>query len=231
MAFIKLDRELVQSEAFDDNEVLAVYLKLLINAKYCDCVERGTVLKRGQLKISIRKFAVYCNLSYQRTRRIFSTLERTHLIGVETDASGSIVTIFNYDCDSDFQQAATQAPTQEKRTERHSINAASLLSKENKELIREEPPAHKNNFQSKQLRSALVSIYGEKMVSRYEQRFLVWKSKHPSASADCMDCIGEWMREDNVPKISADAISGGEGDENFGHSPGFAIEKALGIYD
>lgn len=232
MPYIKLDRDIVFNDVFSDNEVLAVYIKLLIRAKYFECVERGSVLKRGQLKISVRKFGEICNLSYQRTRRIISELEKAQLIGIKTDVSGSIITVFNYDCGGTPQIVSTQIPTQEKRIDQRANNAPfSLVTKENKEFCTKEAPAQENDFPVKLSRRELVSIYGENTVAEYERRFRKWKSNHQNVSVDCLDCIGKWMNKDGVPRLAEIAAKqsdfGGE-QRNFSD---LLAGEALGIYD
>lgn len=231
MAYIKLDRDIIYNDIFADNEVLAAYIKLMLLAKFRDCVENGTVLKRGQLKISLRKFAAECNFSYPRTRGIFSALEDAHLIKISGSTSGSIITLFNYDCNGNFGADHAHLGAHEKRTEERTESAPTLLFNKNKAFRSKEARAANENFSDADTRAELVQIYGEKNVAEYEKRFDSWKKKNANTHVSCFDCIGKWMNQDGVRPISADAISGGEGDENFGHSPGFAIEKALGIYD
>ncbi len=210
MGFIKLNREVALNEIFIDNDLLAVYVKLVLGAKIYPENDNETCLERGQLKISVRAFAKKNGLSYQRTRSILKTLEETQFIKITGSRSFSIITIINYDCDEFFSNSATQQATQNQRTEQRTFNAPTLLNKKIKSFKKQEPPAQEQNLSDFERRALLVAEFGEVNVADYEQRFELWRSRqtHP-VLVSCYDVIGRWLRADGVSKPRGKSFDSG----------------------
>lgn len=215
MAFIKLDRNIACSDIFSENDMLAVYIRLILAAKYMPAVDTGISLSRGQLSVSVRKYADSCGISYQRMRTILRTLEEAHFIEITGVKSRSIITVINYDCDDVFPVSATQPATQEQRTEQRSSNAASLLIERKKNLRMQEPRAQNQIFSDADARAELVRNFGEGNVAEYERRFEAWRAKQTRpVNVGRYDTIAKWLREDNVIKPAEPSFdSGGIMDE------------------
>lgn len=210
MGFLKLNREIAYSEIFAENDFLLVYIRLILAARIFPVNENGVGLDRGQLIISVRKFAEKNGLSYQRTRTILKKLEETQLIKISGNRSYSIITVINYDCDNEFSMAATQQATQFQRTGQRDFNAPSLFNKKIKSFQEQEPRAQEKVFSESERRARLVAEFGEGNVAEYERRFELWKNRQsrPVSVSPC-DVIGKWLRADGLVKPKGSSFDAG----------------------
>lgn len=226
MAFIKLNREVVYSDIFADNDLLAFYVKLILKARFMPGKDWASGLDRGQLISSLRKLADEFGFSVQHTRTLLSTLEATHLIEVVKGRSNSIITIINYDCGDDLSNNSTQLATHDQHTDQHTNNTASLLNIERKNFRKQEPRAQEKKFSDSERRAALAEEFGERNVAEYEQRFELWKSRQSRpVGVSCYDVIGKWMRGDGVSKPNGGSLAD---DSSF--DTGGIAGRALDVY-
>lgn len=102
MGFVKLPDTLSEWAWYYDNNTLGVYIRLFIEAAWKDTSYKNVNLKRGQAIATLPKLAEQSGLSVQQVRTILNRLKSTGKITVENTAKFSIITMLEYDCDSEI---------------------------------------------------------------------------------------------------------------------------------
>lgn len=95
--WIKLHREMLAWEWYQDANTMRVFLHLLLTANYEDKKYKGVVIKRGQCMTSIRKLSENLGLTMRHTRTALDHLKATGEVTIETTHKYSIITISNYE--------------------------------------------------------------------------------------------------------------------------------------
>ena len=200
MGYVKLNRNLLCWEWFDNNNALLVLVRLTLKASWRDTQYQGVALKRGQVITTLQEIADENQLTKQQARTTLR-LEATHKITRTATKKFSIITLLDYDC---FFENNTQNSTQithEQHTEQHSNNTPSLLkekSKKKEEVRREEGACAPEPAPQTIDRAYLVREYGEKAVFLYEQKFRNW-GKITEISYPML--LG-WMVKDEIPALT-----------------------------
>lgn len=218
--FVKLPRTMLEWGWLDDGNTLKVYLVLLLSANWKEGEWHGIKVKRGQLITGRKQLAEKCHLSEQNIRTALEHLKSTKEITIEPKRQYSIITINNYDPDTNFDQQTNQPSTNDQPT----ANQASTNSqptanqpsttieerkeeKEKKELKEKEEaaPPHSPSFNSSDsfnssiTRDELVEKYGIENVIRYERKLYHWKeTKGIKGEFDDLKTIAKWLSDDNV---------------------------------
>ena len=95
--YIALHRKIIDWEFFPDDLIFKVFIYLLLNANYKDKRERGKIVKRGQLVISIRKLAERLDKSINTIQRALIELENDKsIIRQQISNIGTLITIVKY---------------------------------------------------------------------------------------------------------------------------------------
>lgn len=124
MGFVQLSDDLTSWDWFDDKNTVYIYIRLLMEASWCERDYKGVHLQRGQLIISQREFADKCGVSRQELRTILDRLTATHKITQTPTRKFSLITMVEYDC-------ATQTPTRNPPEKQPTINPPTLLKTNN----------------------------------------------------------------------------------------------------
>ena len=97
MGFIKIDRKLKDWQWSSNPNMVAIWLRLLLEANYQENQVKGLKLKKGQLVTTIRNLAEKVGLSQQQTRTCLLNLQITNEITIKTTNKYSIITIVKWD--------------------------------------------------------------------------------------------------------------------------------------
>lgn len=100
MGFVKLPNDLTEWAWYNDNNTLAVYIRLILGAAWRDREYKNVHLKRGQIVTTIPQIAEQSNLTVQQVRTVIDRLKSTGKITVERTPKFSIITLIEYDCDA-----------------------------------------------------------------------------------------------------------------------------------
>ncbi len=100
MGFAKIPNDLTEWAWFNDNNTLAVYIRLILGAAWRDREYKNVSLKRGQIVTTIPQIAEQSNLTVQQVRTVIDRLKSTGKITVERTSKFSIITLIEYDCDA-----------------------------------------------------------------------------------------------------------------------------------
>jgi len=94
--FIKLHRQIMEWEWYQDANTKSVFIHLLLNACYDECRFMGQSVERGQYMTSLSRLARDLNLSVRQVRTALSRLEKTGEIDTQATNKSTLVTICNY---------------------------------------------------------------------------------------------------------------------------------------
>ncbi len=97
MSYIKLNRGITEWEWFTDDNMLKLWIYLLVNAQYQDGRFKGIDVKRGQVIVGRKKFAERLGMTEQRVRNCLNRLKSTNEITIKTTNKYSLITIVKYD--------------------------------------------------------------------------------------------------------------------------------------
>jgi len=94
--FIKLHRQIMEWEWYQDVNTKSVFIHLLLNACYDECRFMGQPVERGQYMTSLSRLSRDLNISVRQVRTALSRLEKTGEIDIQTTNKSTLVTISNY---------------------------------------------------------------------------------------------------------------------------------------
>lgn len=168
--WIKVHREMLAWEWYQDANTMRVFLHLLLTANYEDKKYKGVLIKRGQCMISVKKLSEDLRQTVRQTRTALDHLKSTGEVTIESTNKFSLITITNYekfqgveqidkavdnfrndkqnDMQSDKQTANKQPKSDKQTTNLHYLrNKESILSKKliNTRARAREGPVDKTN--------------------------------------------------------------------------------------
>lgn len=114
--WVKLHRQLLDWEWYNDINTTRVFLHLLIVANHKDNKWRGIDIKRGQRLTSISALASETNLSIKNIRTSIKRLKATNEVASYSTAQHTVFTMVNYDLYQDeANEVANQGQTKGKQ--------------------------------------------------------------------------------------------------------------------
>ena len=129
--YIKLYRQVMKWEWYDDANTFRLFIHLLLKANYEDAQWRGLTIKRGQLFTSIGHLSHELKISDKAIRIALDKLIKTKEVASEGASNGTMITICKYDSyQSSFNtEGQTEGQT---RGERGATNNNNNNNKEKK---------------------------------------------------------------------------------------------------
>lgn len=111
--WIKLHRQIVDWEWYNDANTFRVFLHLLMTANHKDNKWRGIQIKRGQCLTGRKALAKKLKISEQSVRSSLNKLKSTNEITIESTSRYSLITIINYNAYNDNDQLSNQENNQQ----------------------------------------------------------------------------------------------------------------------
>ena len=96
IGFIKLHRQFLKWEWYDDINVKVLFLHCLFRANWENQKWHGELIPRGSFITSLQNLAKETHLSIQQTRTALKKLSATNEITYEQHGSSSMITVNNY---------------------------------------------------------------------------------------------------------------------------------------
>ena len=129
--YIKLYRQIMKWEWYDDANTFRLFIHLLLKANYEDAQWRGLAIKRGQLFTSIGHLSHELKISDKAVRIALDKLIKTKEVASKGASNGTMITICKYDSyQSSFNtEGQTEGQT---RGERGATNNKNNNNKEKK---------------------------------------------------------------------------------------------------
>lgn len=94
--FVILKRDITKGEWYKSDNVIRVYLHLLIKANYTNKKWQGIVIKRGQLVTSLDHLSEEIGISVSKVRTALKKLEKSKHILKDSTNKYSVITIIDY---------------------------------------------------------------------------------------------------------------------------------------
>ncbi len=116
MGFVKLSSDLTEWAWINDNNTLAVYVRLILGAAWNNRQYKNISLERGQIATTIPQIAEQSGLTVQQVRTVLDRLKSTGKITVERTSKFSIITLIEYDCDTDINSQNNLQITDKQQT-------------------------------------------------------------------------------------------------------------------
>ena len=133
--YIKLYRQIMKWEWYDDANTFRLFIHLLLKANYEDAQWRGLKIKRGQLFTSIGHLSHELKISNKAIRIALDKLIKTKEVASKGASNGTMITICKYDSyQSSFnEEGQTKGQTRGKRGATNNNNNNNK-EKKNKEI-------------------------------------------------------------------------------------------------
>ena len=133
--YIKLYRQIMKWEWYDDANTFRLFIHLLLKANYEDAQWRGLTIKRGQLFTSIGHLSHELKISDKAIRIALDKLIKTKEVASKGASKGTMITICKYDSyQSSFNtEGQTEGQTRGKRGATNNNNNNNK-EKKNKEI-------------------------------------------------------------------------------------------------
>ncbi len=114
--WIKVNRQILESNVFDDAKTFKVFMWILLNANYKKrTLLNGLTLDAGQLCTSRERIAAACNMHPSSVSRVLTRLKRCNSIDKKPNSRGTVIEVINWGV---FQHVAStgEQQTNSKRT-------------------------------------------------------------------------------------------------------------------
>ena len=134
MAFVKINRNIVNSKIFNDDKLLSFYVRLILLCRVKPGTRNNVEVARGQLLTTIRDLGAVLDLPTTNTFRLLSSLEQEQLISVTKCPRGSIITVNDYDCLVPIIKNAEQQKSCSLEQSWNNIEGSTLFNKNKKNV-------------------------------------------------------------------------------------------------
>ena len=141
--FIKIHRSIMKWEWYQDQNTVAVFLHLLLNANWEDCRYRGYEVPRGSLVVGRKAIAKTLGISEQSVRTSLEHLKSTNEITIKSTNRFSIITITNWEKFQCLENESTNKSTNNLTNNQPTTNQQLTTYKEIKNIRNKE---YKNNI-------------------------------------------------------------------------------------
>ena len=137
-------RRFLDWEWYSDNNMVRLFLHLLLKANFEDKRWRGMEVKRGQLVTSLETLKSEIRLSTRTLRTCIERLEKTGEIDKQTTSQYSIITICKYDDYQQPQDVSRQATDKQATSDRQATDKQATSDRQQHKNIRKKED--KNNI-------------------------------------------------------------------------------------
>lgn len=135
--WIKIHRKLLEWEWYDDNNVVRVFLHLLLTANFETKRWRGIVIERGQIVTNINELANDTNLTPKQTRTALEKLKSTNEIDTKGANKYTLITICKYETYQGCENAEGQTKGEQRANKWQTDGNQRATTKEYKEYKKE----------------------------------------------------------------------------------------------
>ena len=170
--WIKLHRQLLEWEWYDEPDTFRLFLHCLLKANHKDNNYRGQIVKAGSFLTSRELLSNETGLSIQKVRTSLERLELTKEITTKKSKKGTVLQIVKYK----NYQGANQEDNQQNNQQSNQIvtnkqpTVNQIVTTNNND--KKEKNENKNKLEASQIKS-----FKDKILSEVEQRNIVSKAK------------------------------------------------------
>ena len=120
--WISLHRQFLSWEWFDDNNMVKLFIYLLLKANHKKGTHQGLTIKRGQLKTGLDKLNNETKITIQTLRTCLKRLEKTGEINMQVTNKYRVITVCNYELYQDNQQATNKQTNKQLTSNQQATN-------------------------------------------------------------------------------------------------------------
>jgi len=180
--WIKLHRQFLEWEWYDEPNCTRVFLHCLLKANHKDKRYRGDVIKRGTFVTSLEVLSHELNITTQQLRTVFKKLESTGEINRQSNRRGTVVTVCNYDTyqdvDSDSNTRSNKQLTNKQQTSNKQVTTTKNEKndknvKNEKNIIPTLSEVEEYFTETDKIGSTHITLEAENFINHYES--LDWK--------------------------------------------------------
>jgi len=148
--WISLHRKFIEWEWFSDNNMVKLFIYLLLKCNHSASTWKGVSVDRGQLITGLDKLSNDTKISIQTLRTCLSRLEKTQEINMQVTNKYRIITICNYDSYQDSQQATNKHTNKQLTSNQQTTN---------KQLTANNNDNKKNNDNNENKKKAEIPVF------------------------------------------------------------------------
>ena len=119
--WIKLHRQLLEWEWYDDTNTKCLFLHCLLRANHSDTEWRGHKIKRGQFLTSVDTLTRETGLSTSQIRTSMKKLISTNEIASKSQARSTVITVLSYDSHQDNDKPISKLMTMKSQADDNEI--------------------------------------------------------------------------------------------------------------
>lgn len=120
--YIKLFRQIIEWEWYQDNNTKSLFIHLLLKANFIDKNWKGIDIKRGQVLTGLKSLSKQTGLSVQSLRTSIKRLKSTHEVTVQATNKYSIITICNYNDYNELNETANNLANNQSTNNQQATN-------------------------------------------------------------------------------------------------------------
>lgn len=115
--WVKLHRQILEWEWYDDHNTFRLFIHLLLKANHKEKKYRGMILQVGTILTSRDILALEVGLSVRQTRTALDKLKSTNEVAIKTSGQGTIIQIVNYEkYQVETSETTNERPTSDQQT-------------------------------------------------------------------------------------------------------------------
>lgn len=140
MSYIRLDRKMLTWEWADDPNMVALWIRILLDANYYENQWHGEIYESGSFPTSIHKLSKETGLSERSVRTCLNKLKSTHEVTIKPTSKGTKIIVNKWafyqglsdDCDKQIDKQSDKRATSDRQATDNTIRKKE--SKESKEV-------------------------------------------------------------------------------------------------
>lgn len=143
--WIKLHREILEWEWYDEPNVFRLYLHCLLKANHASKEWRGTVIERGSFITSLQNLSIETKLSVQQVRTCLKKL--TKELTVKSTTQYTVIQVVKYNEYQDDNKQTNKRITNEQQTDNNQITTTKNDNNNNNEKNKAKPRSVEQVFE------------------------------------------------------------------------------------
>lgn len=194
--WIKLHRQFLSWEWWDDINTSRLFLFCLLKANHEDKNWSGIEIKRGQFISSLSKIADECKLSQQQTRTSLNKLISTNEITRKATNKFTLISLVNYNKYQNINKQDNKQPNKQVTNEQQTNNKQITTTKNYKnykELKEDNIYPQIENLE--QIQNLVINFY-DYQYQHYPIQLREYKTNRDKLYADSVDVIDKLIRID-----------------------------------
>jgi hypothetical protein len=217
--WIKLHRKFLDWEWFCVDEMVKLFIYLLLTANYEKKTWRGIKIERGQLLTGLNSLHEKTKISHQTLRTCLNRLEKTGEINKQSTNKYTLITICNYECYQDYEITTNNQPneqlTNDQQTTNKQLTTTKEIKKDNNENKEKNIRAHlfKNSefYDFEKFKNEFLGSEWELVdLKYYYDSAIDYSDSKGKKYSNWIAAVRSWMRKDkkdNKLKVSGSYIT------------------------